>query len=77
MVAAHEEDRRQVFGQHLQPGHVEGAGHRPLPGQRQASARDGGGVRANGGQSGQSVRLRHTAALLISEWDKPEPNGRY
>lgn len=38
VVAAHQEDGWQVLGEHLQPGHVQGAGHRPLPGQRQAPA---------------------------------------
>lgn len=41
MVATHQQDGRQVLGQHLQPGHVEGAGHRPLPGQRQAPVHRG------------------------------------
>lgn len=36
VVAAHQEDGRQVLGQHFQPGHVQSAGHRALPGQRQA-----------------------------------------
>lgn len=41
MVATHQQDGRQVLGQHLQPGHVEGAGHGPLPGQRQAPVHRG------------------------------------
>lgn len=32
MVAAHQDDGWQVLGQHLQPGHVESAGHGTLPG---------------------------------------------
>lgn len=36
VVATHQEHRGQVFGQHLQPGHVERAGHSTLPGQWQA-----------------------------------------
>lgn len=35
VVAAHQEDGRQVLGQHLKPGHVQGAGHCTLSGQWQ------------------------------------------
>lgn len=35
VVATHQEDGRQVLRQRLQPGHVQGAGHRALPGQWQ------------------------------------------
>lgn len=38
MVPAHQQDGGQILGQHLQPGHVESAGHGPLPGQRQTPA---------------------------------------
>lgn len=38
VVSSDQQQRRQIFGQRLQPAHVEGAGHRPLPGQRHASA---------------------------------------
>lgn len=31
VVAAHQQDGRQVLGQGFQPGHVESAGHRTLP----------------------------------------------
>lgn len=36
VVAAHQEDGRQILGQHLQPGHIQSTGHGSLPGQRQA-----------------------------------------
>lgn len=38
VVAAHQQDGRKVLGQHLQPGHVQSAGHGALPGQRQTPA---------------------------------------
>lgn len=33
MVTANQQDRREVLGQSVQPGHVQGTGHCPFPGQ--------------------------------------------
>ncbi|TRY64815.1 hypothetical protein DNTS_004415, partial [Danionella cerebrum] len=53
VVSSDQKHRREVLGQRVQPGHIESAGHRPLPGQRHGS---------NGKQSQESQERGSTWA---------------
>lgn len=56
MVAPHQENGWQLFGECIQPAHVEGTGHSAFPGQRHTPAgeREEGGV-GDHGESGCNI----------------------
>lgn len=68
MVAPHQENGWQLFGQCVQPAHVEGTGHGALPGQRHAPAGQGrerrGGYGENGGDIQYCDVLHHCHEIV-------------